>query len=110
MQNSLFAWVALVLCICAVGMERRAERQLAPGDELHITFADQPEWNTDVKVAEDGSAAVPPLGRIRLAGLSRMLAETYVAEQLLSGDGVNPARVNIEVVQSAPLRLAEAPR
>lgn len=109
-SSSLFAWIALAMCLVAVRMESHAEPQLAPGDELRITFADRPELNTSVRLAADGSASVPPLGRVRLAGLTRILAETYVAERLLPNGAVNAAQVDIEVLQGGPLRLAEGRR
>lgn len=107
-SSSLFAWIALVLCLLAVGMERRAERQLAPGDELHITVADRPEFSTDAKVASDGSIDIPRIGRVRLAGLSKMLAESYLADRVLASGVVEVGAVDIEIVQNRRLQLADA--
>jgi protein involved in polysaccharide export with SLBB domain len=109
-SSSLFAWIALVLCLLAVGMEQRADRRLAPGDELHITVADRPEFSTDAKVASDGSIDIPHIGRVRLAGLSKMLAESYLAERVLASGVAEAGPVDIEIVQSRHVKLAEAAR
>jgi protein involved in polysaccharide export with SLBB domain len=109
-SSSLFAWIALVLCVLALRMEHAQEPQLAPGDRLHITVSDRPELTTEAEVNRDGSITFPHLGRVHLAGLSRMLAESYLAERLLADGGVSGEKVDVQVLSSRTVKLAEAHR
>lgn len=106
--SSLFAWIAVVLCLCALRMESEPEPQLAPGDQVRITVVDRPELNTDTRVDSDGAIAFPHLGRVRLAGLSKMLAESYIAERLLADGAGNGSHVDVQVIPNRTVKLADA--
>lgn len=107
-SSSLFAWIAVVLCVFAVRMEDPREPQLAPGDQVRITVAHLPEFTTDAEVGRDGSIPFPHLGRVRLAGLSKMLAESYIAERLFEEGATNAQQVHVQIVRNRTMKLADA--
>jgi protein involved in polysaccharide export with SLBB domain len=107
-SSSLFAWIAVVFCLLALRMEDRAAVHLEPGDQVRITVGQAPELTTDAKLEEDGSIRFPPLGRVQLAGLSRVLAESYIADRLLEQGAEHAQQVHVQVVRDRPVRLADA--
>ena len=47
-----------------------AGRRVAPSDVIQIHILDQPELDTQVRVAPDGTISFPYLGRFQAAGLT----------------------------------------
>ena len=107
-SSSLFAWIAVVLCVFALRMERDDEPQLAPGDQVHITVVNRPELTTNAEVGSDGSIPFPRLGRVQLGGLSKMLAESYIAERLLANGTADGQRLDVQVTRNPGMKLADA--
>lgn len=86
------AGLALLLCITTVNAQ--ANYTMGPGDEFRMTVYGQPDLTTETQIGADGTAEIPLLGGVQLAGRSsaeaaRMLGEYYVRAQLLQDAHVN---------------------
>lgn len=70
-----------------------AGRRLQPSDVVQVKVLNQPEFDTTLRIAPDGTASLPYLGRIRAAGMTEDgLAATFRAA-LQRGDVVKNAQV-----------------
>ena len=69
--------IAIVVATTATA----AGRRVAPSDVIQIHIINQPELDTQVRVAPDGTISFPYVGRFRAAGLT----EDEVAARIRAG-------------------------
>ncbi len=69
---------------------------IGPKDLLTVTVFGASELNTRARISEDGEITLPLLGRIKLAGLSRIEAEKNI-EKFLDKKYLKNARVSIYI-------------
>jgi len=77
---------------------------LGPGDQLDLRLFDAPELSGTLEILNDGTAALPLLGSIRLTGLSLNQA-TYWITSLYKPQLLRPALL-LKVVRPRPIRVA----
>jgi polysaccharide export outer membrane protein len=59
-----------LLAIVVAATATAAGRRVAPSDVIQIHILNQPELDTQARVAPDGSISFPYVGRFRAAGLT----------------------------------------
>jgi polysaccharide export outer membrane protein len=59
-----------LLTAVAVTTANSAGRRVAPSDVIQIHILNQPDLDTQVRVASDGTISFPYVGRFRAAGLT----------------------------------------
>ena len=71
-MNRLISFLLSVFLIALAAMTtaNAAGRRVAPSDVIQIHILNQPELDTQVRVAPDGTIAFPYVGRFRAAGLT----------------------------------------
>ena len=74
---------------------------LGSGDLLAISVAGAPEYHYDVRVSPTGTASLPMLGNVTLAGLSTAQAEGVVAKRLQERGFFNDPEVAVFVKEYA---------
>ncbi len=82
----------------------RLER-VGPGDGLSIQVFGQPDMNSDVVVADDGTIQVPLVGAVSVTGLTPTEAGQKVANALQSGRILTKPQVSVTVTQSRSQRV-----
>jgi polysaccharide biosynthesis/export protein len=82
-------------------VELAPEVSLSSGDLLAISVAGAPEYHYDVRVSPAGTASLPMLGNITLAGLSTAEAESVVSKRLQERGFFNDPQVSIFVKEYA---------
>jgi polysaccharide export outer membrane protein len=76
--------------------------KIMPGDTVILTVFGEESMSGRYEVEEDGTLNIPPVGRIKVAGLSSNEIENYLVNYLKGGYMVEP-RIKVEIVPS-PLR------
>jgi polysaccharide export outer membrane protein len=69
------------IAVVAMTSANAAGRRVAPSDVLQIRVLNQPDLDTQVRVAPDGTISFPYVGRFRAAGLT----EDAVAARINAG-------------------------
>ena len=73
--------VVLAMAVTAMTIASAAGRRVAPSDTIQIHVLNQPDLDTQVRVAPDGTISFPYAGRFRAAGLT----EDEVAARIRAG-------------------------
>jgi len=76
--------------------------KIMPGDTVILTVFGEESMSGRYEVDEDGTLNIPPVGRIKVAGLSSNEIENYLVNYLKGGYMVEP-RIKVEIIPS-PLR------
>jgi polysaccharide export outer membrane protein len=76
--------------------------KIMPGDTVILTVFGEESMSGRYEVEEDGTLNIPPVGRIKVAGLSSNEIENYLVNYLKGGYMVEP-RIKVEIIPS-PLR------
>lgn len=77
---------------------------IGPGDQLDLKLFDAPELSGVVEVLNDGTAALPMLGTVRLTGLTLSQASFWMAS-LYKRQLLRPALL-LKLVRPRPIRVA----
>ncbi|MFQ5650661.1 MAG: polysaccharide biosynthesis/export family protein [bacterium] len=75
----------LTVCVAGIilaGPLLSQEYTIQSGDNLSIAFWQQPDLNTETRVAQDGKIELPVVGRIRAAGLTAAQLSENIIEQI----------------------------
>jgi polysaccharide export outer membrane protein len=74
---------------------------LGSGDLLTISVYDTPEMTAQVRVNSDGIVTFPPIGEVRVGGLTPEQAGESIRDKLVSGEFVNQPHVSVFVQEYA---------
>lgn len=74
---------------------------LGSGDLLAVSVAGAPEYHYEVRISPTGSASLPMLGNVTLAGLSTTQAENVIAKRLQEKGFFNDPQVAVFVKEYA---------
>jgi polysaccharide export outer membrane protein len=69
--------------------------RIGTGDLLQITMFGTQDFNADFRVSSSGDISLPPLGLVRVAGLSTSEAEKLIERQLVEGGFYREPRVSV---------------
>jgi len=69
-QHVRILLAAFFIVVGAATAVNAAGRRVAPSDVIQIHIINQPELDTQVRVASDGTISFPYVGRFRAAGLT----------------------------------------
>lgn len=123
--------VGCLLQALACGRCEAQDYTIGPEDELAITFWQQPELNTTVRVSQNGTIVLPVIGNITAAGLSPSELATKIAGKIslfnrnisqasvvvtqyghrkvyVTGHVLNPGKLTFEVIPDLWKVLLEA--
>jgi len=78
--------------------------RIGPGDVLQLNVLQQPGLDRELQIRPDGTAVIPTVGEIELAGLSVTAAEQLLTQKLRLYDR-NIRDVSVTVVQYNALRI-----
>ncbi len=73
---------------------------LHPGDLIGVSVYDVPDYKLKVRIAGDGNAYLPLIGRIHLANMTVEQAQKTVAEKLVAGQMILDPDVLISIEES----------
>lgn len=115
-MKKIILWLALLMSALTMRVAGAADAAsaagtagivLGSGDVLRISVYGSPDLTTETRVAESGTATVPLVGQVPVAGLTVPAAEKKIAGLLDSGGYVKKAQVNILVtaIQSAQVSV-----
>ncbi len=76
--------------------------KVMPGDTIVLTVYGEESMSGRYEVEEDGSVNIPPVGRIKVSGISSAEIESLIINHLKNGYIVEP-RIKVEIIPS-PLR------
>lgn len=109
--SSVFAWVAIGLCVIALHTDDAGnEADQNPGDAVRIAVEDAPELTTEGLLEEDGTIEVPEDARVVLGGRAAVVAEQDLADRLQREDtSAAMVHVHMKVLDDQAYRLAERP-
>jgi polysaccharide biosynthesis/export protein len=88
----------LFIAVTAMTTASAAGRRIVPSDVVQIHVLNQPEFDTQVRVAPDGTISFPYAGRIRAAGLTEDGIAARIKTALARADVVKDAQVVVSVV------------
>jgi polysaccharide export outer membrane protein len=71
-------------------------------DELHVRVYNEQELTGQYKVDGAGFVSIPPVGRIRAAGLTMAQLERSITDKLAAGGLFRDPRVSVEMASFAP--------
>lgn len=74
---------------------------LQSGDLLDVAVAGAPEYRYEVRITSTGSASLPMLGNLKIAGLSTPQAEVAIAQRLQENGFFNDPQVSVFVKEYA---------
>ena len=80
--------------------------QLGPGDELRFQVYGQPDMDSEVVVADDGTISVPLAGPVQVRGLSPQQAAKQVEKALKDGDFLRRPIVTLTVTKARSQRVS----
>ena len=72
----------LFIALAAMTTANAAGRRVAPSDVIQIHVLNQPDLDTQVRVAPDGTISVPHVGRFRAAGLTEDVIAARIRKAL----------------------------
>ena len=87
-----------LIAVAAMTTANAAGRRVAPSDVIQIHILNQPDLDTQVRVAPDGTISFPYAGRFRAAGLTEDAIAARIKSALARADVVKDAQVVISVV------------
>ncbi len=90
--------VVMLINLAISGTAMAAGRRVAPSDLIQIRVINQPDLDTQARVAPDGTINFPYIGRIRAAGLTEDAVAARIKSALASRDVVKDAVVLISVL------------
>jgi polysaccharide export outer membrane protein len=79
---------------------------LGSGDLLAVSVAGAPEYHYEVRISPTGTASLPMLGNVLLAGLSTTQAENVIAKQLQEKGFFNDPQVAVFVKEYATVGIS----
>lgn len=82
-----------------------AELKLAPGFLVSLSVLDDPDFNGEYRIDQNGEMTIPQLGAIRVAGESASEARSQIQQRLQSGQILKDPQVNLTVIQYAALEV-----
>src|SRR6516225_612797 len=99
-MNRLIRFLVSVFLIAVAAMTtaNAAGRRVAPSDVIQIHILNQPDLDTQVRVAPDGTISFPYAGRFRAAGLTEDAIAARIKAALARADVVKDAQVVVSVV------------
>ena len=99
-MNRLISFLLSVflIALAAITTANAAGRRVAPSDVIQIHILNQPDLDTQVRVAPDGTISFPYAGRFRAAGLTEDAIAARIKQALAKADVVKDAQVVISVV------------
>ena len=85
-MNKLIRVLLVAFFVAAVSMTiaDAAGRRVAASDVIQIHVLNQPDLDTQVRVAPDGTISVPYVGRFRAAGLTEDVIAARIRKALTS--------------------------
>src|SRR5262245_56922682 len=89
---------AVFLVVLAMTTADAAGRRVSPQDTIQIRVLNQPDLDTQVRVAPDGTISFPYAGRFRAAGLTEDAIAARIRSALARAAVVKDAQVIISVV------------
>jgi polysaccharide export outer membrane protein len=98
-RTSLVSILTILSCLWSFGAFPQESYRLGSEDVVRVTVYGHPELTALSRVAEDGSIALPAVGRISLGGLSAKEAEQKIARLLADKEVVKDAQVGVFVEQ-----------
>jgi polysaccharide export outer membrane protein len=107
-RSYVFPWL-LALGAAAAQPAHAQSYRIGPRDLVEIRVVEMPELNTQVRVSEDGTVNLPPVGQFAVAGQSEAeLAQTF--KNLLESKGAQRATVDVKVLEfrSRPISVIGA--
>src|SRR5262245_37597908 len=96
-QLMRFLLAAVFITVTAV-TANAAGRRISTSDTIQIHVLNQPDLDTQVRVAPDGTISFPYAGRFRAAGLTEDAIAARIKAALAKADVVKDAQVVINVV------------
>ncbi len=78
---------------------------IGPNDLVRMDVFQEPDMQTEQRVAQDGTINISLAGRVNIGGLSLEGASKRIAEKLREGYLVNP-QVTVNIVEYAPRRFS----
>jgi polysaccharide export outer membrane protein len=80
-----------------------ANRVLRPNDLIRVEVAGEPDLSCDSRIRKTGEAALPLVGRVKIAGLSVKAAAAKI-RHLYAKDILNDPKVTLSIRAFAPRR------
>lgn len=94
-MKSLILWI-IINFIALPGITFAQEYKIGPEDILSVSFWQQPQLNTNVRVKQDGTISLPVIGSVTAAGLTPTeLATKIVGRISLFNKNISQASVNV---------------
>ena len=87
-----------LIVVMAMTTASAAGRRIAPSDMIQIHVLNQPDLDTQVRVAPDGTMSFPYAGRFRAAGLTEDAIAARIKAALARADVVKDAQVVVSVL------------
>ena len=87
-----------LIAVMAMTTANAAGRRIAPSDMIQIHVLNQPDLDTQVRVAPDGTMSFPYAGRFRAAGLTEDAIAARIKAALARADVVKDAQVVVSVL------------
>jgi polysaccharide biosynthesis/export protein len=72
---------------------------LTPGDQIQIHLFSDPDYSPAIRIGPDGTALLPLIGVVHLAGLSVTQAEQLIAERLLSDGMYRDPQITLQITE-----------
>ncbi|MDD5200146.1 MAG: polysaccharide export protein [Terrimicrobiaceae bacterium] len=84
---------------------RTSNYRIGPNDLVRMDVFQEPDMQTEQRVAQDGTINIALVGRVGIAGLTVEDASKAIADKLRGGFLVNP-QLTISVIEYAPRRFS----
>jgi polysaccharide biosynthesis/export protein len=75
--------------------------RIGSGDLLQVTVFGAPDFNTELRVAEDGSVTLPLLGEVTAAGMTAAQFAKALKSRLMEGSYFNDPQVSVTIKEYA---------
>jgi polysaccharide export outer membrane protein len=82
-----------------------ADLKLAPGFLVSLSVLDDPDFNGDFRIDQNGDLTIPVLGAVHVAGESASDARNQIQQRLQSGQILKDPQVTLTVIQYAALEV-----
>jgi polysaccharide export outer membrane protein len=80
-----------------MGSSGLTDEPIYPGETVHISVFNAPDFSTVTRVSQKGEIAIPLVGVVHIAGLSSIEAENLISQQLKERNFVPEAQVTVMV-------------
>lgn len=97
---ALLRWAVPLACllVAALGsVSHAADYQLGPGDQISVTVAGSPEFDTKTRIRDDGSIGFPYIGTVKIGGHTVPDAERLIEQELKRRQIIKRPQVSITV-------------